>query len=59
MQRSVTSAYSVLMFGMILVGVIMPFNSGGWTIVNGTLFMIVAAEIVRYAVTVVLYRRQA
>ena len=59
MQRSITSAYSVLMFSMILVGVVMPFNSGGWTIVNGTLFMIVAAEIVRYGVTVFLYRRQA
>jgi len=44
---------------MILVGCVMPFNSGGWKIVNAALFMIVAAEVVHYGVAAVSYRRQA
>lgn len=59
MQRSVSSAYYVLIAGMIMVGVMMPFNSSGWKIVNAALFMIVAAEIVRHGVGVASYRRQA
>jgi len=59
MNRSMSSAYYVLIAGMIVVGCLMPFNSSGWSIVNGALFMIVAAEIVRKSVTVFSYRRQA
>jgi hypothetical protein len=59
MQRSLGSAYYVLIGGMIVVGVIMPFNSFGWTIINSALFMIVAAEMVRHGVMVLSYRRQA
>ena len=59
MHRSLSSAYYVLIAGMILVGCIMPFNSSGWTIVNAALFMIIAAELVHYGVVVVSYRRQA
>ena len=59
MSRSVSSAYYVLLTGMILVGVVMPFNSGGWIIVNAALFMIVAAEVVRYGIVVVSYRGQS
>jgi hypothetical protein len=59
MQRSVSSAYYVLIAGMIMVGVMMPFNSKGWTIVNAALFMIIAAEVVHYGVVVASYRRQA
>jgi hypothetical protein len=44
---------------MILVGYVMPFNSGGWTIINAALFMIVAAELVHYGMVVFSYRRQA
>ena len=58
-SRSLNSAYYVLMAGTILVGVIMPFNSKGWAIINAALFIIVAAEVVRYGVAVVSYRRQA
>ncbi len=58
-QRSVSSAYYVLIAGMILVGFFLPFTSGGWTIVNTALAAIVVAEIVRYSVVVVNYRRQA
>lgn len=58
-QRSVRSAYYILLAGMIQVGVIMPFTNKGWTIVNAGLFMIVAAEVVKYGVIVASYRRQA
>jgi hypothetical protein len=59
MRRSVSSAYYVLIAGMILVGCVMPFRSGGWSIVNAALFMIIAAEVVHYGVVVFSYRRQA
>jgi hypothetical protein len=58
-QRSINSAYYVLIAGMIIVGVIMPFNSSGWKIVNAALFMIIAAEVVHYGVVVASYRSQA
>jgi hypothetical protein len=58
-RRSISSAYYVLIAGMVLVGCVMPFNSGGWAIINAALLMIVAAEIVHYGVVVVSYRRQA
>ena len=58
-RRSVSSAYYVLIAGMILVGCVMPFNSGGWTIINAALFMIIGAEVVHYGVVVFSYRRQA
>ena len=59
MRRSVSSAYYVLIAGMILVGCVMPFRSGGWSIVNAALFMIIAAEVVHYDVVVFSYHRQA
>ena len=58
-QRSVSAAYYVLITGMILVGVIMPFTSSGWEIVNSALFMIVLAELVQFGMVVMGYRRQA
>ena len=57
--RSISSAYYVLIAGMILVGCVMPFNSNGWAIINAALVMIVAAEVVHYGVVVFSYRRQA
>lgn len=59
MRRSLSSAYYVLLAGMILVGCVMPFNSRGWTIINAAVAMIVAAEVVRNGAVVVSYRRQA
>ncbi len=59
MSRAISVAYYVLLGGVILVGVIMPFSSGGWSIINAALFMIVLAEIVHSGVVVVSYRRQA
>ena len=57
-RRSISSAYYVLIVGMISVGCVMPFSSSGWTIINAALFMIVAAEVVHYGVVVLSYRRQ-
>ena len=59
MRRSLSSAYYVLLAGMILVGCVLPFNSRGWTIINAAVAMIVAAEVVRNGAVVVSYRRQA
>lgn len=59
MRRSVTFAYNVLIAGMIEVGVIMPFTTSGWTIVNTAFFMIVAAEAVKFSLIVHSYRRQS
>lgn len=56
-RRSITVAYYVLITGTILVGMIMPFLSAGWTIVNAALFAIVLAEIIRCIVAAVSYRR--
>lgn len=58
-RRSVAFAYGVLMAGMILVGVVMPFNSGGWAITNAALFSLIVAEVVRDASTVTSYRMQS
>lgn len=58
-RRSTSFAYYVLIAGMVEVGVVMPFNSSGWTIIHAALFMIVAAEVVRLGVVVFSYRRQA
>lgn len=57
-SRSITWAYYVLISGMILVGCVMPFTSGGWNLINTALLMIVLAEIVHYGITVFHYRRQ-
>jgi hypothetical protein len=59
MSRSVNFAYYVLIAGMIVVGIVMPFKSSGWTLVNAAIFMILAAEVVHYGVIVMSYRRQA
>lgn len=59
MRRSISIAYYVLLAGLIEVGVVMPFTSSGWTIINAALFTIVAAELVRYGVIVLSYRRQS
>ena len=58
-RRSVTLAYYVLIAGMIVVGVVMPFNAGGWSIINAALFAVIIAEVVHYACTVTSYRLQS
>lgn len=51
------AAYFVLLTGMILVGVVMPFDAASWKIVNTALLAIIAAEAVRLVVTILSYRR--
>ena len=55
--RSVGLAYYVLIAGMILVGCVMPFNSGGWKLINSAVAVIVVAELIHYGVAVWSYRR--
>ena len=56
-RRGASTAYYVLMAGVITVGVIMPFNRSGWSLVNAALFALVSAETVRQLVIVASYRR--
>lgn len=56
-RRGAGAGYFVLMVGMILVGVVMPFKSQGWSIVNAALLALVIAEITRHAIVVWSYRR--
>ena len=57
-HRSRTTAYYVLLTGMILVGCIMPFTDSGWKIAHAAVFMIVLAEAVNDGSVVYHYRRQ-
>ena len=57
-RRAITSAYYVLITGMLIVGFAMPFTAKGWEIVNAALLVVVAAEAVHYAGIGVRYRRQ-
>jgi hypothetical protein len=56
-SRASVYAYYVLMAGIIVVGCVMPFTTGGWTIVHATLLAIAAAEIVHAGLVIVGYRR--
>lgn len=54
--RATRLAYFLLVGGMIVVGVLMPFNRSGWQIVNAALGFIVASETLRHALIVLGYR---
>lgn len=55
--RATRSAYFALITGVIVVGVVMPFDRSGWQIVNAALLVIVLAEAMRHALIVSGYRR--
>jgi len=55
--RSAAIAYYVMMTGMIIVGMFMPFTAHGWAITNAALFAIVVAELARYGTIIAAYRR--
>ena len=57
--RATLSAYYLLIAGVILVGVIMPFYDHGWKIVNTALLAIVLAEMLRHMLIALAYRRAA
>lgn len=56
-RRGATIGYYVLILGMILVGVVMPFSAPPWQIVNTALLAIVLAEVTHQAVVLLSYRR--
>ena len=56
-RRGATIGYYVLIVGMIVVGVVMPFSEPPWKIVNTALLAIVLAETVHSAVVLLSYRR--
>ena len=47
----------MMLTGLIVVGVVMPFSDHGWTLVNSALFFIVLAETARNVLIVAGYRR--
>ena len=55
--RASVYAYYVLMAGIILVGCVMPFTTGGLTIVHATVLAIAAAECVHATLVIHGYRR--
>lgn len=56
-RRAANIAYYVLLVGMILVGVVMPFTDTPFRTVNAALLAIVLAEATRYAFVLLSYRR--
>jgi hypothetical protein len=56
-RRAGNIAYYVLMVGMILVGVVMPFSEPSWKIINAALGALVIAEATRYVLVILSYRR--
>ena len=56
-RRGASAAYFVLMVGMILVGVVMPFGDPRWKIPNAALLSLVIAEATRYVLVILSYRR--
>ena len=54
--RSSSFAYIVLLVGMIIVGMVMPFSAQGVAIVTAALLAIVAAEAIRCLAIVLGYR---
>ncbi|MBV9467818.1 MAG: hypothetical protein JO316_04180 [Abitibacteriaceae bacterium] len=57
-RHAISSAYYVMIAGMILVGGIMPFTARGWSLVNAAIAMIAIAQIVQHGIVVLSYRRQ-
>ncbi len=56
-RRGATAAYYVLLVGMMVVGVYLPFVESGVPVANSGLFAIVAAELVNSFVVLLSYRR--
>ncbi|HRE33605.1 MAG TPA: hypothetical protein PK217_00885 [Sphingopyxis terrae] len=56
-RRGATIAYYVLLAGMMVVGVYLPFVEQGVPLANTGLFAIVLAELVNSAVVLISYRR--
>jgi len=55
--RALAVAYQVLILGTMLTGIVMPFQTGGWRLINAAIAAIVLAELVSNGVVVWSYRR--
>jgi len=55
--RATRAAYFMLLTGMIVVGMVMPFTRSGWDVVNAALLVIVLGEAMRSVLIIVGYRR--
>lgn len=55
--RAGSIAYFVLMAGMIMVGIVLPFTEQGRAITNAALLALVIADVVRYGAIIPAYRR--
>ena len=55
--RATRAAYFLLLTGMLLCGMVMPFTESGWKVVNTALLFIVASEALRDVLTVRGYRQ--
>lgn len=58
-RRAMGLAYGVLIAGVIVAGCVLPFERGGWAIVNAAVLAIVLAEVVHYGAVAWAYRRGA
>lgn len=56
-RHATRQAYFVMLTGMIVVGMVMPFGKGGWEIVNAALLVIVLTETMRNALVLLGYGR--
>ncbi|MGJ3647181.1 hypothetical protein ACLB0R_01735 [Sphingomonas sp. GlSt437] len=56
-RRSANIGYYVLMVGVIVAGVVMPFYAPAWQIINASLVALVMAEAVRHVIIIASYRR--
>jgi hypothetical protein len=56
-MKSTSVSYHVLMAGMIVVGMMMPFSATRWELVDTSFFFIVLAEVVHSCITIYAYRK--
>ncbi|MGN6512582.1 MAG: hypothetical protein ACTHKZ_03290 [Lysobacteraceae bacterium] len=57
--RATRAAYFMLLTGMILCGMVMPFTDSGWKVANAALFFIVLSETLRVVLTLRAYHPRA
>ncbi|KGI78090.1 hypothetical protein [Oleiagrimonas soli] len=55
--RATRAAYFLLLAGMLVVGVVMPFGYRVWELVNAALLFVVLSETLRHVLIVAGYRR--
>lgn len=55
-HRASAFAYHWLIFGVILVGCLMPFSHSGWDIFHAAVLVIALAKIVRHGLIIAMYR---